>query len=209
MSALRAADFEPGVPVDLALKYTTPKNVAGRFGKQAMFTTSRGALYLDREPASDLEMQVRHLAITPDETIRVMRMSKPDGSYGWQVQRVGDTLIGDPLEERLVKSLEAQGRRAAAAESSETASAVSENEVAAVDSAPAREDSRQQSSNPPAAPVIPVGTRKLMACFMQAIDAVSEAQVYCARKGLGITFSSEDVRATAISCYINCTREGR
>lgn len=48
-----------------------------------------------------------------------------------------------------------------------------------------------------------------MACFMQAIDAVSEAQVYCARKGLGITFSSEDVRATAISCYINCTREGR
>ena len=35
-----------------------------------MFTTSRGALYLDPEPASDIETQVRDLAIAPGETIR-------------------------------------------------------------------------------------------------------------------------------------------
>jgi hypothetical protein len=46
-----------------------------------------------------------------------------------------------------------------------------------------------------------------MACFMAAIDAVAEAQTYCGRKGLGITFNSEDIRATAISCWISC-RDG-
>jgi hypothetical protein len=47
-----------------------------------------------------------------------------------------------------------------------------------------------------------------MGCFMQAIDAIQEAQSYANRKGLGITFSSEDVRATAISCWIQCGKGG-
>jgi hypothetical protein len=206
MPTLRAGDFRAGEPVELALRFTNAKSVKGAFGRQAMFTTSRGALYLDPEPASDIETQVRDLAIAPGEMIRVMRMRKPDGGDGWEVQRVEAT-----LEEQLVKSLEAQGRdrQAAGAESPETASAVSENKAAAANLTAAQDDSQQHSGNPPAVPVIAAGTLKLMACFMQAIDAVTEAQVYCARKGLGITFTSEDVRATAISCYINCSREGR
>jgi hypothetical protein len=60
---------------------------------------------------------------------------------------------------------------------------------------------------PPAAPT-PTATNQLMGCFMQAIDAIQEAQLYANRKGLGITFSSEDVRATAISCWIQCSKGG-
>lgn len=59
----------------------------------------------------------------------------------------------------------------------------------------------------PAAPT-PTATNQLMGCFMQAIDAIQEAQLYANRKGLGITFSSEDVRATAISCWIGCNKGG-
>lgn len=60
---------------------------------------------------------------------------------------------------------------------------------------------------PPAAPTL-AATNQLMGCFMQAIDAIQEAQLYANRKGLGITFSSEDVRATAISCWIQCGKAG-
>jgi hypothetical protein len=60
-----------------------------------------------------------------------------------------------------------------------------------------------------AAPVAPVAQpSKLMACFMQAIDAVAESQTYADRRGLKVTFTSEDVRAVAISCWIACSREG-
>jgi hypothetical protein len=69
-----------------------------------MFTTSRGALYLDPEPASDIETQVRSLAIAPGETIRVMRMKKPDGADGWEVQRVEEA-----FEEQLEKTPDAEG----------------------------------------------------------------------------------------------------
>lgn len=50
---------------------------------------------------------------------------------------------------------------------------------------------------------------RMMACFMAAIDAVAEAQSYADRRGLKVTFTSEDVRSCAISCYIQCGKEGR
>ena len=50
---------------------------------------------------------------------------------------------------------------------------------------------------------------RMMACFMSAIDAVAEAQVYATRKGMGITFSSANVTSTALSCYINECKAGR
>ncbi|HVY94510.1 MAG TPA: hypothetical protein VHA14_17230 [Bryobacteraceae bacterium] len=68
---------------------------------------------------------------------------------------------------------------------------------------------------PPADPDPPVGTsapstatRRLMGCFKMAIDSIAEAQDYARRKNVGITFTSEDVRAVAISCWIQCEKNG-
>jgi hypothetical protein len=52
-------------------------------------------------------------------------------------------------------------------------------------------------------------TSKLMGCFMQSIDAITEAQAYADRKGLKVTFSSEDVRSTAIACWISACKGDR
>jgi hypothetical protein len=60
---------------------------------------------------------------------------------------------------------------------------------------------------PPDHRVTPQAT-KLMSCFLSAIDAVAEAQTYATRKGLGITFSSENVTSAALSCFINECRNG-
>jgi hypothetical protein len=65
MATLRAGDFRAGEPVELSLKYTSFRHVAGAFGPQAMAKTSLGTLYLDPEPASNIETQMRDLAIAP------------------------------------------------------------------------------------------------------------------------------------------------
>jgi len=81
----------------------------------------------------------------------------------------------------------------------------------------------QQPAAPPPAPVPPpvapppsaaapaatAVTSKLMGCFMAAIDSIREAQAYADRSGLKVTFTSEDVRSTAIACWISACKEGR
>jgi len=49
---------------------------------------------------------------------------------------------------------------------------------------------------------------QLAACFEQACDAIKGAQAYANSIGLGITFTSEDVRSTAISACIGCQKGG-
>jgi hypothetical protein len=222
MATLRAGDFRAGQPVEMAVKYTNFRHVAGAFGPQAMLKTSLGTLYLDPELASNIETQMHDLAIVPGEKIRVTRMRKPSTGFGWEVERIEPT-----LEQQLVKSLEAcNGHCAVGAEPAETAGSgpatdlwagdVSAGDTAGERAAPetsvskgaAKEETQHPAASSAPRPSIPPGTARLMACFMQAIDAVAEAQTYCCRKGLGITFTSEDVRATAISCWISCTRDG-
>jgi hypothetical protein len=225
MATLRIGDFRAGEPVELSLKHTNFRHVAGAFGPQAMLRTSLGTLYLDPEPASNIETQMRDLAIAPGEKIRMTRMRKPQG-YGWDIQRI------EPAPERqLSKTPEAPGGNGHASESDEfpgTSCCITEtdesttsettaakatvfegnlSELPPREASATQDDSRRRPACPPAARSIPAGTAKLMACFMQAIDAVAEAQTYCCRKGLGITFTSEDIRATAITCWIS-SRDG-
>jgi hypothetical protein len=92
--------------------------------------------------------------------------------------------------------------------------AIAQTTTSAAPSATSRNGQNNSSQvpagGPPAPPhvSVPTATNQLMGCFMQAIDAIQEAQLYANRKGLGITFSSEDVRATAISCWIGCNKGG-
>lgn len=50
---------------------------------------------------------------------------------------------------------------------------------------------------------------RMMAALCVAIDALTEAQQYATRKGLGIAFSGEDVRTVANTMLINCERGAR
>jgi hypothetical protein len=49
----------------------------------------------------------------------------------------------------------------------------------------------------------------MMSCFKAALDAVSEAQTYARNKGIGITFTSDNVTSAALSCYISRCKGGR
>lgn len=52
-------------------------------------------------------------------------------------------------------------------------------------------------------------TQRMMSSFTVAIDAIAEAQAYANRKGLGLTFTSENLTSAALSVFINACKEGR
>jgi hypothetical protein len=49
---------------------------------------------------------------------------------------------------------------------------------------------------------------KMAGAFMSAVDAMSEAQAYANRRGVPVSFTSEDLRAVALSIYIGEQRGG-
>jgi hypothetical protein len=59
----------------------------------------------------------------------------------------------------------------------------------------------------PAAPLTRTGA-KLMAALAAAVEAVIETEAYCARQGRDFSFTSEDVRALAITVYISDCKGG-
>jgi hypothetical protein len=75
--------------------------------------------------------------------------------------------------------------------------------------APTWEDFEQRNAPRQPPPPTPPAGSNLAAAFMTAIDVLAEAQAYAARKGLVVAFTGEDVRSTAISCYINLNKDGR
>ena len=48
----------------------------------------------------------------------------------------------------------------------------------------------------------------MMSSMCAAVDAAVETQAYAARKGLGLTFSEESIRAIGLSIYIDACRNG-
>lgn len=59
---------------------------------------------------------------------------------------------------------------------------------------------------PPAVREVHPVTEQLTSCLKSAIDAAAAAQEHARERGLGVTFTSEDVRAIALSVYIGLQR---
>jgi len=181
MAIIRQNHFDYGVPRTLGFK-APGKNVPSKVGDpQVCFATIAGdSVYLDEAPAGDIEREMRSLGIAYGEEFRLTRAKTSHGGSRFVVERVtGRDSGGHNVPQR----------------------------------SDAYEEPMQRSAPPQVAQVATVQTitpasAKLMACFMQSIDAIAEAQAYATRKGLGITFSSEDIRATAISCWISACKDG-
>ena len=209
--------LEYGQPARFALKFNEGKNVDGRYGPRVMFTTTDDEkLWLDQEDGSDLEGRVRELGIRQGELIMVtkVRLAR-GGGHALRVERaMTDTPEPRPdlkFEAQLRGSIDLANRQKAAAGTTPIAPAAPSVPLYGghgITAPAAPVTSIQAHSNVNAPPAPSTATGRLMACFMQSIDAIAEAQQYANRRGLGITFSSEDVRATAISCWISVCKEG-
>jgi hypothetical protein len=192
--------LEYGIPEIFALKYVTGKNCGDAkfppFLPRVLFTAiDDRKLFLDAEDGSDLERGMRDLGIGPADFVKVTKIRHPrGGGHSIVVERVDEEndarepVTETQLERQLTRSIEAQRARNAAPRETRTASASSE-------------------SNLPA-PTITPASAAMCAAMCAAVDAILETQAYATRRGLGVTFSEESVRAIGLSIYIGAQRAG-
>ena len=196
MATLRAKSFEVGIPMPIAIK-KAGENVEGKFGDQVAFATSGGTLYLDPEPASVIEGDMRRLGIQYGETFSLTRAQ----TGGFIVRRAGDS--GGNNNGRL-PAASAPSRAPAATTASQS---INNNHYY---NPPAPEAAAAVSTTVATPPEgMTAATQCLMSAMCSAIDAAIETQAYAARKGLGVTFSEESIRAMGLSIYINVCKGGR
>jgi hypothetical protein len=174
--------FVAGAPEVVALKFDEGKIVDGRFGPQMAFTTTDDRIfYLDNEPADDMVGALRQYGISRGTPFKLTKIRAQHGGYRWQVE---------PYE------ADRNGHRQPAAPPPVAP-------PAAPPSAPAATAAGGASSG------LKSDAACMMAAMCSAVDAILETQAYATRKGLGLTFSEESVRAIGLSIYITNCKGGR
>jgi hypothetical protein len=190
--------LEYGKPEHIAFRFLTAKGFDGTFGPRALFTLENDRrLWLDAEDGSEVERQIRDLGISKGEMVKVTKIRYPKGGgHAVRLERLADRYDApqDDTAQQLERSIaiaRAEGPQAFQRNAHVLPAAAA---VPPVQTAASACDSGIQDN---------AVTARLMSCYCSAISAISEAQAFADRRGLKVTFTSEDVRATAISCYIN------
>jgi hypothetical protein len=193
--------LEYGRPEHIAFRFLTAKVFDGSFGPRALFTLEgERRMWLDAEDGSEVERQIRELGISKGETVRATKIRHArGGGHSVRIERLAEQFsapAGDDTAAQLERSIaiaRAEGPRAFQRNAHVLpAAAPASPEVQTAAAGAVRHG--HSEDNPVAA--------RLMSCYMASIDAISEAQAYADRRGLKVTFGPEDVRATAISAYI-------
>ncbi len=189
--------LEYGIGQTFALKYVTAKPVFTKYpGGRAMFTAvDERKLFLNDEETSEFEHALADLGVQVADFIRVTKVRMPHGGgAAIRVERVPDAAEPDePVSGRLDTP---QTRTEALLEKSVEM---------------ARSKGPAAFSTPKPAPVSnPVTPRSAAMCaaMCAAVDSVIETQAYAARKGLGLTFGEESVRAIGLSIYSSDCKGG-
>jgi len=184
MATLNLKSFEANVPIPLSFTSLIATAAPSKFNKpEFCFKTSAGALYLDPDSTEQVNMSLKQLQIQAGEMVNLKRVLMP-GQPGYFVA------------ERANQPYYTTGQA---------------NPAYVPPASNGHIPPPPAPTPPPVAPtpVPAAATSKLMACFMTSIDSVAEAQAYADRRGLKVTFTSEDVRACAITCYIETCKGGR
>jgi hypothetical protein len=185
--------FEANVPVIATLAYSDGMKVQGRFGDQVMYSLADGrVMYV---PPIVREKLVE-LGIRQNEPFAICRAERREGNrrfIDWVVQRNGTS---PPYDVATPLANVQTGHTANNASSVQSASG-NGNRVP---------DGNGKSTGPP------VGTTAaqsaLRSALMASIDAALAAEQYASAHGLSVRFGSEDLRAMALSLFIQHSRDG-
>jgi hypothetical protein len=157
MANLRAKDFDFGAPKVMAFK-AAGQNVDGQYGTQVRFSTTAGdSLYLDPDPANDIETSMRSLGIAYGEEFRLARAKTSHGGSRFVIERIAGRDAGGHNVPARSDAYEEPVQRSAAP-------------VATV-----------------AAQSITATSMKFCAAMMTMVDAMRETKTYALRCGLDLT----------------------
>jgi hypothetical protein len=170
--------FDPNVPVTVTLEFDGGKQVQGRYGPQFLY-------WLDGQRSmfvdANVHEQIKASGAAAGDTLEITRR-KTGRTEEWEVVHIVD----EPQATAPPPATRRQSSPAPAAAA-----------------APAPRPAQQPAPAP-----ITRATTDLTAAFCQAIDALTEAREYGRRAGLDLRWDTGDVRAVAISIYIDKCKGG-
>jgi hypothetical protein len=209
--------FSPNLPVIVKLDFNPPNEPRpGKFGDQYMYTVNDDAGIMFLDPAAH-QLVVATGAKAGDE-VAITKAVRTDGGKRfteWQVARVDDQTEQQPPGAPVAPPpIVSQPRTAAhAASSPATAPSPKAN---AHPFAPDQLNAPASDPEPAAAAAqarpgaaMPLEKNPLWPALTTAIDAAAAAELHAHRRGLALRFSGEDVRAMALTLYIDAKRGGR
>jgi len=179
--------FEANVPVTATLAYADGLKVQGRFGDQVMYSLTDGRVMYVPPMVRD---KLVELGVRQNEPFAICRAERREGNrrfIDWVVQPDGS----------------------AAAAQSAPANGDAHGSPANGDNG-ARAKSNGNGNGKPASVPTKSGTAEtaLRGALTASIDAALAAEQYASAHGLSIRFGSEDLRAMALSLFIQHARDG-
>ena len=179
--------FEANVPVTATLAYADGLKVQGRFGDQVMYSLTDGRVMYVPPFVRDKLVEV---GIRQNEPFVICRAERREGNrrfVDWVVQPNGSAVPS----------------QSAAGDGDAPGSPVNSDTVLHVKS------NGNGNGKPTSAPASSgAAETALRAALTASIDAALAAEQYASAHGLSVRFGSEDLRAMALSLFIQHARDG-
>ena len=198
--------LETNVPVVASLMFDDGLPVQGRYGDQVLYTIATEAgervIYVDPHVSQMFEK----LGLKRGEPFRIGKMTRKDGNrrgVEWKVRRL------EP--EEMAPAVESGG--AAPPPLASTSGTAHQ-----APGAPERQPDVPQPTTPAPQPAqrprtpVPFAGRQdgqyILSALVNMIDVCGAVEHYAQAKGMELHFSGEDVRALAITCFIQQKKDG-
>jgi hypothetical protein len=179
--------FEANVPVTATLAYADGLKVQGRFGDQVMYSLSDGRVMYVPPMVRD---KLVELGVRQNEPFAICRAERREGNrrfVEWVVQADGS---------------------AAPAQSTPAHSDTPGLPANSDNGARAKSNGNGNGKLTSASPSSGIAEAALRAALTASIDAALTAEQYASAHGLSIRFGSEELRAMALSLFIQHARDG-
>lgn len=200
ISGVRPAKFVPAlnVPQIVAIAAIPGRLVPSEFGpSEVLFSLVDGRPWYVPQVIAD---EIYAIGVRPRQQIEVTAVGKKKTEV--QIAIVQERLPQRARERDYTPELEQSLRNVNGPEPywADTSSPIPAQTATATTGTP--------NGNPPPPSKTTAAAACMMASMCSAVDAIIEVQAYATRKGIGLTFSEESVRAIGLSIYIDACRHG-
>jgi hypothetical protein len=189
--------FETNIPQPVALAFDDGISVEGRYGDQVMYTLEdERVMYVP----PIVQEQIKRLHIQRGDPFQVVKREKKAGnrrSIEWAVERLETR---EPAPSTPSKATDEAASRAPEFSSTRESSIALANNG----NAPSVGNRSSEAALPFAG--TPQG-HYILSALVNMVDTTVAVEAYAKAKGRELHFSTEDIRALTITCFIQRTRE--
>ena len=191
---------KPNIPEEIALKFPDGINVSGQYGNQVLYTLADNRrLYVP----PIVTAKIKELQVVPEEPFSLCKRVDPENGVQWEVKRVDPPASGPEF----VAPAHSQAATVGLSQSTQHSNGNRQEKLTQLGNVLVNgiPEPPKKNGTAPMLPEACLTTGQSKFCLQQliaAIETVSAAEKYAEAMGRPVHFTSEDIRAIGISCFI-------